>query len=177
MDTWNPYDNVLPEALKITSLPNTIDRYMSEETGQACVHRLGGRQQPRRSADRDTKDKDDDNRQSVDKFCSFCGTHGHLKANCDFMAKLIIANASLKTVDAKSKEKLQESYRQEQEKRRNRKIKKRLGTIRKVMDEGGHLSDIEPLLDGLPDLIDHTNSDSDSESSDTETETNPHDNE
>lgn len=125
----------------------------------------------------DTKDKDDDNRQSVDKFCSFCGTHGHLKANCDFMAKLIIANASLKTVDAKSKEKLQESYRQEQEKRRNRKIKKRLGTIRKVMDEGGHLSDIEPLLDGLPDLIDHTNSDSDSESSDTETETNPHDNE
>jgi hypothetical protein len=35
MDTWNPYDNNVPEPLRLTSLPNTIERYMTEESVQA----------------------------------------------------------------------------------------------------------------------------------------------
>jgi hypothetical protein len=45
----------------------------------------------------------DNKRNAVDKYCHFCGIHGHLSTSCDFMAKLIIANESLKKVDAHTK--------------------------------------------------------------------------
>jgi hypothetical protein len=32
LDGWNPFNNNIPEALKITALPNTIERYMMEES-------------------------------------------------------------------------------------------------------------------------------------------------
>jgi hypothetical protein len=33
LDTWNPFNTNVLEVLKTTSLPNTIDRFMMEETG------------------------------------------------------------------------------------------------------------------------------------------------
>jgi hypothetical protein len=49
-------------------------------------------------------------RDIVDKYCNFCGQHGNISNNCDFMAKLIIANESLNKVHVKVKKKLQYNY-------------------------------------------------------------------
>jgi hypothetical protein len=63
------------------------------------------------------------------------------------MAKLITAQESLKKVDAQSKEKLQNNYRQEQQKRRSQKLKKRVGRIRKLIGEGGDIEQATALLE------------------------------
>jgi hypothetical protein len=38
LDAWNPFDVTVPEVLKITALPNTIERFMNEETGQNTIY-------------------------------------------------------------------------------------------------------------------------------------------
>ncbi len=40
MDTWNSYANNVPEPLWLTSLPNTIECYMAEESGTGYVRRV-----------------------------------------------------------------------------------------------------------------------------------------
>lgn len=78
LDGWNPFDNNIPEALKITSLPNTIKRNMMEETGKLppCIRRMHDRNE-RDNTSRNKKPipkkKDAD---IVDKYSHFCGMHG-----------------------------------------------------------------------------------------------------
>ncbi len=50
----------------------------------------------------------------TDKYWHFCGTHGHITVNCEFMAKLITAMEQIKKVNVKSKKELQENFKQEQ---------------------------------------------------------------
>jgi len=38
LDAWSPFDVIAPEVLKITALPNTIERFMDEELGQGGSH-------------------------------------------------------------------------------------------------------------------------------------------
>jgi hypothetical protein len=146
LDAWNPFDTTVPEVLKITSLPNTIERYMMEETGTSL---------PQIRRMRDGKfakwlpaklQTDNPKQDIVDKYCNFCGQHGHISTNCDFMAKLLIANESLAKVDTKSKKELQDNYKNEQRKRREKRLKKQTNIIRKLLDTGGSREDIEAVL-------------------------------
>jgi hypothetical protein len=110
LDAWNPFDNIVPEALKITSLPNTIECYMMEETGThtsvvCCMHDKRQSRGPKPM-------KMDSG--IVDKYCHFCGMYGHTTSHCEFMAKLMLAMESLAKVDRKTKKEPQEAFRVEQ---------------------------------------------------------------
>ncbi len=127
LDTWQPYDNNTPNALQLKQLPNTIEWYMMEETGNNIWvwrlsrgspregrHRRGYRDN--RNKDKD-KDKDKASKESwpvQDVYCSLCGGHGHLDTQFDFSAKLLKVQESLKTIDQKRKVQLQANFFQEQ---------------------------------------------------------------
>jgi hypothetical protein len=161
MDTWNPYDTNVPEPLRITTLPNMVDRFMIEECGNALhIRRIQNPKQDHRDKDMKDKTRESDTRQTVDIYWQFCGAHGHPSTNCDFMDKWITAHESLKKVDAKGRENLQAKFKQEQQRRRTRKLKKRLHTVRKIVDNGGAQEEVLALLDSIPDLIDPSESDS-----------------
>jgi hypothetical protein len=116
LDAWNPFDLTVPEVLKITALPNTIERFMMEETGQTqCyIRKLQDKRTQRQRFGKTTTD----NKELVDKFCHFCGMYGHVTTSCEFMAKLLIANESLSKVDPKAKKEIQDTFRKGQQKRR-----------------------------------------------------------
>jgi hypothetical protein len=173
LDTWQPYDNNTPNALCLKQLPNTIERYMAEESSTPYIRRLRPQRQrltdksthPNKDSNDKTQEKERQTRQIVDIFCPFCGAHGHAGPQCDFMAKFLKAHDSLKLVDTKKKEKLQETYRNEQQKRRSRHIKKKMGTIRQILTDGGTYQDVESLLDSIPELIQQVDDSSSSEAS------------
>jgi len=149
LDAWNPFDNTVPEALKITSLPNMIERYMMEETGTqtSIIRRVHDRKHSR-----GVKPMKSDSGM-VDKFCHFCGMYGHIMAHCEFMAKLILATESLSKVDGKTKKKLQEAFRAEQKKRRDKRMQRKANVIRKLLDTGGTRADIEAALSTMTESI------------------------
>jgi len=126
LDAWSPFDVIAPEVLKITALPNTIERFMDEELGQGGSHvrkvttdkrnRTG--QRGIRPVPIDTTTKD-----SKDEYCTYCGDFGHPTSNCLFMAKLMKANAYLDKVDSKTRKELQENHKKLQRERRERRLK------------------------------------------------------
>jgi len=170
MDTWNQYDPNVPEPLKIDALPVTIERFLNEETNtnspwirrlhhNASPRKSGrqppGRQQPGRPHNpTDDKTREKDPRVAKDCICRLCGSFGHDDNHCDFMAKWINASDAAKTVDAKLKEKLKDSYKQEQQRRRHRKLSKRVGIIRQMLDDGVHPDDVDNALAALPGILD-----------------------
>jgi hypothetical protein len=155
LDTWNPFDNIVPEPLKITSLPNTIEHYMMEEAGISPSHiRQINAKRHRRQTDKQGRMPDGPKKEVIDKFCNFCGMHGHISTNCDFMAKLLNANDSLNKVDGKLKKDLQDSFKQEQRKSRERRLKQKTNMIRKLLDTGGSREDIEHILQTIPSYSD-----------------------
>lgn len=185
LDTWQPYDTNTPNALQLKQLPNTIERYMVEETGgNIWIRRIGDRSRdtPRDGRDRHnrskTKEKEKeespkDTRPLQDVYCSLCGGHGHPDTQCDFSAKLLKTQESLKTIDQKRKAQLQQNFRQEQQKRRARRLKKKLSTIRQMIYGGAEAKEVETLLDSLPELMeqqgeDESTSEQSSASSDNE---------
>jgi hypothetical protein len=119
LDTWQPYDANTPNALQLKQLPNTIECYMMEETGNniwvRCIrdkHRNSPHENRDRRDGRDGKDKDKcktsrDSRSLQDVYCSLCGGHGHPDTQCDFSAKLLKTQESLKAIDQKRKMQLQ----------------------------------------------------------------------
>jgi hypothetical protein len=179
LDTWQPYDTNTPNALQLKQLPNTIERYMMEETGNNIwILRIGDRNQ---HSDRDSrhqregkdpveKDKDKlskDSRQVQDIYCSLCGGYGHPDTQCDFGAKFIKTQESLKNIDQKRKVQIQANFRQEQQKCRARRLKKKVGTIRQMLYSGADAQDVDTLLESLPDLIAQQDDNSTSERSST----------
>lgn len=105
LDSWNPFDNSIPEVLKLTSLPNTIEHFFLEETGPP--HPLTRRIQDKRNPSckgQSSQDKGQLLPQTVFSHDqSLKDTYGHPVASCEFMAKLLIANESLQKVDQKVK--------------------------------------------------------------------------
>jgi hypothetical protein len=65
-----------------------------------------------------------DTQPMLDQYCQLCGGHGHTGIRWNFMAKLLKAQESPKTIVTKWKEKLQENFKQEQQKHWERKLKK-----------------------------------------------------
>jgi hypothetical protein len=164
LDGWQPYDKTVPELLKLTSLPTTIEWFLNEETHTSfsnptirCAHNKRHQHNKKPGTQIDT-------RLAVDKYCHYCGAHGHIGINCDFMAKLLIAQESLMKADSKAKKEVQESFREDQRKKRDKKLKKKTSMIRKLLDTGGSREEIDAILATIPDQ-DDTQSSSDNESS------------
>jgi hypothetical protein len=168
MDAWQPFDTNVPELLRLSTLPNTIERFLTEETGSLPYIRQLKDKRRTATRTRDHESKDKDSRPVVDKICSFCGTHGHVKHNCDFMAKFLTATDATTKVDAKSKDRIQELYRQEQLQKRKKRLKKHAGLIRKLLDIGAPPTDIEAMLNQLPDILDKDAPDDESDSDSSE---------
>ncbi len=76
-----------------------------------------------------------------------------MKANCNFTAKLVTASEVLAKVDAKSKDKIQETYLQEQLRKQSKRVKQHAGTIQKMLETGAPASDIQDMLDQLSNLM------------------------
>ncbi len=165
MDTWNPYDLHVPEPLKITSLPVTIERFLNEETSTPWIRRLhhhscaaspkrGQRHHRQGTDDGATRPKDKDTRPIKDKICRLCGGYGHDDSKCDFTAQWINVSDAAKSVDAKTKERLKDAYKQEQQRRCNRKLNKKVKAIRQMLDDGVHPDDVDEALAALPQILD-----------------------
>jgi hypothetical protein len=137
---------------------------MMEETGNNIwVRRIRDkhRNSPLKNMDRrdgqDGKDKDKDktsrDSQSLqDVYCSLCGGHGHQDTQCDFSAKLLKTQESLKAIDQKRKMRLQANFKQEQQKRRARRLWKKVSTIRQLISGGAGVKEVDELLETLPEL-------------------------
>jgi hypothetical protein len=167
LDAWKPFDLTVPEVLKITALPNTVERFMMEETGQnqSYIRKLQDKRTPRQRNGKTQSDK----KEIVDKFCNFCGMHGHIITSCEFKAKLLIANDSLSKVDLKAKKELQETFKKEQQKRRERHLQKHTKIIRHLIDAGGSKDDMDAALAELQKEY-HNSDTEDSESTDSSSE-------
>ena len=169
MDTWNQNDPNVPEPLCLSSLPVTIERYMNEEANTPYIRRLHHSQSPRKGSRLPpaSDNKNRDIRPSKDKMCRLCGGYGHDDEHCDFTAKWMNVQDASKKVDARLKEKLKDKYKQEQQKHRNRKLKKKVGIIHQMLDDGMHPDEVDDALAALPGLMDSQEdlSDTDSEPS------------
>jgi len=178
MDTWNQYDPHVPEPLRITSLPVTIERYMNEETNTPYIRRMHHPASPHKGGRLvgPAEDKNRDARPSQDKTCRLCGGYGHDDEHCDFTAKWMNVQDASKKVDARLKEKLKDQYKLEQQKRRSRKLRKKVGIIRQMLDDGTHPDAVDDALAALPGLMDSQAdiSDTDSEPSNEEPSQEPH---
>jgi hypothetical protein len=161
LDGWQPYDKTVPELLKLTSLPTTIERFINEETNTSFSNPTIRRAQDKRYQNNKKPGTQIDTRPAVDKYCHYCGAHGHIGTNCDFMAKLLIAHESLMKVDSKTKKEVQESFREDQRKKRDKKLKRKTGMIRKLLDNGGSREEIDAILASIPNHEDDTPSSND----------------
>jgi hypothetical protein len=135
---------------------------MTEETGHNQVH-IRKLQDKRVVKQRNSK-QNNDKAELVDKYCHFCGMHGHVTTSCEFMAKLLIANEMLSKVDPKAKKELQDTFRKEQQKRREKRMQKHTKIIRQLIDAGGSKDNITAALDNLDKHCQSDAEDSDSES-------------
>lgn len=82
LDSWNPFDNTTPELLKLTSLPNTIERFLFKEMGTSnlCVWRMQDKRTTNRRGYGNTPSilpPDITPQQIKDIYCQYCGAHGH----------------------------------------------------------------------------------------------------
>lgn len=116
----------------------------------SCIRHMQDKKTPKRYTDKSIRSTDS-TKDMIVKYCHFCGMHGPITTNCEFMAKLLIANESLNKVDNKLKKELQETFRNEQKKRREKRLKKQTNIIRKLLDTGGSRADIEAVLATIPD--------------------------
>jgi hypothetical protein len=148
LDSWIPEDSTVPEALKITSLPNTIERFMMEASNNGPVYvRKAQDHQHHRKTQRVPDAKDPSG--TTDKYCFFCRTHGHVTNTCEFMAKFITATDNINKLDSKSRKELQDHYKATQKKKRECMLARKTKVIRKIMDTGGSTDDIEQALAAL----------------------------
>jgi len=80
LDAWNPEDTAVPPALKITSLPNTIERYMVEAAGPstttAYIRKTQDHRQQKRHGSVPSPAREAT--KLLDKYCFFCGAIGHV---------------------------------------------------------------------------------------------------
>jgi len=135
LDAWNPFNLTTPEVLRITTLPNTIERFMVEETGSSTPH-------IRQMADKRGKQyKNQDNRrrdQGKERKCFYCGMDNHQTLNCDALEKQLIAvDNNLGKVDAKAKQALQLALKEQQRKRSERNQRRKGNVIRQILDTEG----------------------------------------
>ncbi len=170
LDAWNPFDVIAPEVLKITNLPNTIERFMTEEMGQGQSYIRAIHPNKAKSPHRSWKPTTNETRQDgQEKYCYFCGADGHEPPECRFMAKLVKAQESLNKVDSKTKKALKERFKQDQQKQREKRIKRQNKVIRHLVDNGGSTEEVAAMIRKLQDATANNADDAEDETSSSET--------
>ena len=158
LDTTNRKDPTVPAPLKLSALPNTIDRYLTEETGQPvirAVYHTEGRQRQDENRHNRSNEKCTPRLEST-KPCGTCLMHGHTSSTCYPFAKFLLHREAEKTADAVAKTKLIGAYKAELRRKHELRFKRQqLGTIRQMWQAGSTYEDIESsLLATLPEFQD-----------------------
>lgn len=178
LDNGNPADPTVPPNLKLSALPNTIDRFMTEETGKPTVRALIDHNTPRdnRKTSEPYKDRRifrpkaqvEIDRQRSDKICPLCQRTGHTKSQCDDFAKFLIFRDAEPSVDSTTRTTIVTRFRTEMKKKAEiRRKRASLGTIRELWNSGQSFDDAEQaLLAHIPDLSHPDGDSSDDECSD-----------
>ena len=146
MDTWDPNDSDVPAILDLSSLPNTIEKYM-EEDGAPVIRTLRNTRSrgERRDLHRGQRPSGTngnqgalkaDSRKYIDVKCDLCNMYGHIKYDCDKMAVYLSLKDNEKKVDEKLKAKIQANFSKNEEQRRTKKVTKLRGTVRQLYTTG-----------------------------------------
>jgi len=166
LDAWNPFDVIAPEVLKITNLPNTIERFMTEEMGQGQSYIRAIHPNKVKSPHRSWKPTTNETKQDGQKkYCYFCGADGHEPPECRFLAKLVKAQESLNKVDSKTKKALKERFKQDQQKQQEKRIKLQNKVIRHLVDNGGSTEEVAAMIRKLQDATANNADDAEDETS------------
>lgn len=161
----------MPPVIRLSALPNTIERYMSEETGDTVIRAIHSERKTRSDSNRNIprvpdkgSEKGSARPSTVDhnQKCSICHMTGHTKQSCYPFAKYLVYRDAEQHVDTAARSKLLAAYKlalkQKQELRRKR---QQLGTIRQMWQAGNSYEEFETsLLECIPDLVDHDDSSS-----------------
>lgn len=193
LDTRSRADPTVPEVLKLTNLPATLNRWLKEETGQSIIRTTFT--SPSRPddfdqsiareaygiANRHAVKHDNGNRAkhhlqpghakpyrqaNMDKKCPICLIAGHSKSQCLLFAKYLVCRDADQRADDTQRNKVVEHFRAEAKRKSERgRRREQLGTVRQMWAEGKSFDEIEhTLLDTMTDLGPYSDtSDSDSD--------------
>jgi hypothetical protein len=148
LDGVNSTDMSIPDVLKPDRLPETIERFYREETGQSTVRAMSNTRLPGRKKD-DTRTKPEKLTETakVNKPCGTCLAWGHLKSQCNGFARYILFREADKTLDDVTKSKLVDRYRAEMRLKAEAKMKQqKLGTVRQMWEQGYSYEEMEENL-------------------------------
>jgi len=159
LDMHGPTNHSVPDVLKLSALPSTIERWHEEETGQSIVRVAYKSDRETNTTDRRNKNngthgpryQPQDNRQrnvpTTDQKCSVCGAYGHNKTQCHPFAKYLLCKQADSRTDDAAKTKLIESYKFEvKQKAESRRKRQQMGTVRQLWNEGHSYEEIEDSL-------------------------------
>ena len=177
-----PGDPSVHDSLKLAVLPRTIERYLTEETGQPTVRAMyhnstgGGKRfshsdrgdKHRVGRSKEGKDGDREKGYHSEKPCSTCLNHGHHRSQCNAFGKFLLLRYAESKMDATQREKALEAYKTELKKKATARAKRQqLGTVRELWDLGHSYDEVEhQLLEAMPHLTDGDDSSDDESESD-----------
>lgn len=144
MDTWGPNDTKVPDILELSTLPNTIEKYMEEDGGVPVIRTMrnrnvGNRNSATRHPRLNTSNSDGkkpESRNFFDVRCDLCNMFGHVKYDCDRMATYLTLKDNEKKVDDKLQAKIQVNFSKFEDQRRLKKVNKLRGTVRQLYTLG-----------------------------------------
>jgi hypothetical protein len=148
LDDVNTTDMSIPEVLKPDHLPETIERFHREETRQSTVRAMMNMRPPRRKKEgtRLKPEKLTDIAQ-VNKPCGTCFAWGHLKSQCNGLARYLLFREADTTLDDVTKSKIVERYKAEMKLKAETKLKQqKLGTVRQMWEQGYSYEEMEENL-------------------------------
>lgn len=157
MDTRNSMDPTVPSPLKPDALPTTIERFLTEETGEnsgmpiiRAMRNANGRQNNYQK----THDRNHEPSPKTTDVCNICLLTGHTSQNCIPFTKYLLFKDAEKLVDAASRTKLIANYKKELRRKQELRLKRQqLGTIRQMWQAGASFEDMESsLFNSMPDL-------------------------
>ena len=160
LDTSELSNPTVPAVLKPSILPNTISRYMREETGQPTIRAMyhNGDQKPRRDRNETRSSPSKPGKTPLDhsKICNVCHLTGHTYHNCLPYGKFLMFREAEQQTDTVRRQKIIESYKAHiKQKQEIRQKRQQLGTIRQMIQEGGSYEELESaLLQTMPELRD-----------------------
>lgn len=140
----NSTDMSIPDSLKPDRLPETIMRFQREATGTSTVRVLTNPRPPGKKRE-DIKPKA--KLSKVNKPCGTCLAWGHVKSQCNGLARYLLFRDADRTMDDVTKSKLIERYKAEMKMKAEARMKQqKLGTVRQMWEQGYSYEEMEENL-------------------------------
>jgi len=162
LDVGKKTDSTVPEPLKLTALPTSIERYLSEANGTnpTICALLNPHDRPRTNDRKGSNNRSfDTNRASSftdrtrqgdpDARCGICHIKGHNNSQCNGYAKHLLYILADKNMDNQIKSKVVENYKHEIKLRGEQQLKRRrMAVVRQLWDSGKTYEEVEAALLG-----------------------------